>query len=66
MKYNNSEILVLLNEDKISELRNQETLFSFKVPTYEKLAMTSQFGLTQFYDVIICKLVFNSGIPDVI
>ena len=33
----NSRILELLNENKISELCNSEILFSFKVPSYEKL-----------------------------
>ena len=30
-------MLELLNEDKISELRNSEILFSLKIPSYEKL-----------------------------
>ena len=34
--------------------------FNLKFPSYEKLAMRSQFDLTRFYDVIIR----NSGIPD--
>ena len=33
----NAEILELLNEDKISELRNSKILFSLKIPSYEKL-----------------------------
>ena len=32
--------------------------FIAKFPSYEKLAMTSQFDLTRFYDVIICNSVF--------
>ena len=49
----------------MSELRNSGFSFSFfflfkfpsytthKFPSNEKLAMTSQFDLTQFYDIII-------------
>ena len=33
----NSGVLVLLNKDKISELRNSEISFSLKIPSYEKL-----------------------------
>ena len=66
--YCNSDILLLLNKDKTSELRNSEVLFSLKIFN-EKLAMTSQFGLTRFYDVIMRNSVFltqfsSSGIPD--
>ena len=32
-----SSILLLLNKDKIFELRNSEILFSLKIPSYEKL-----------------------------
>ena len=39
-------------------LRNYEILFSLEIPSYEKLAMTSQFVLTLFYDVIIHDSVF--------
>ena len=46
---------MLLNADKISELRSSEILVSLKTPSYEKLAMTSKFDLTQFYQVIICN-----------
>ena len=35
--------------------------FNLKFPNYEKLAMTSQFDLTRFYDVIICNSVFRLG-----
>ena len=38
--------------------------FILKFRSYEKLAMTSQFDLTRFYDVIIRNSVFNLGIPD--
>ena len=53
--------------NKISELHNPAFyvhLFILKFLSYEKLAMTSQFDLTRFYDAIICNSVFNSGIPD--
>ena len=33
----NSGILVLLNNDKISELRNSEIWFSLKILSYKKL-----------------------------
>ena len=33
----NSGILVLLNKDKISELRNSEIWFSLKIPSHEEL-----------------------------
>ena len=46
--------------EEISELRNWEILFSLKIPSYEKLAMTWQFDLTQFYDAIIRNSVFKS------
>ena len=32
--------------------------FILKLPSYEKLAMTSQFELIRFYDVIIRNLIF--------
>ena len=35
--YCNSEILLLLNKDKTSELRNSEVLFSLKIQSCEKL-----------------------------
>ena len=54
---------MLLNKYKISELRNSGILFSLKIPIEEKLAMTSQFNLTQFYDVIIRNSVFKLGFP---
>ena len=47
--------------DKISELRNLVFLFSFfilKCPSYKELAVTSQFDLTRFYDVIIHNSVY--------
>ena len=31
------KLKLLLNKDKIFELRNSEILFSFKIPSYEKL-----------------------------
>ena len=34
---NETSVLVLLNNDKISELRNSEIWFSLKIPSYEKL-----------------------------
>ena len=52
------EFIVLLNKDKISELRNSKSLFLLKIPSNEKLDMTSQFDLTQFYDVITRNSVF--------
>ena len=51
-------MLLLLNKDKISELRNLEILFSFKIFSYEKLALASQFDITRFYDIIIRNSVF--------
>ena len=33
----NSEMLLLLNKDKIFRLRSSEILFSLKIPSYEKL-----------------------------
>ena len=35
--------------------------FNLKFPSYEKLAMTSQFDLTRFYDFIIRNSVFQVG-----
>ena len=58
MKFHNWGIFVLLSKDKISELRNSEILFSLKISSYEKLAASSQFDLTQFYDVIIHNSIF--------
>ena len=52
------EFLVLLNKNEIPELHNSEVLFSLKIPSNEKSAMTSQFDLTQIYDVIIRNSVF--------
>ena len=39
LKFGNfkSGILLLLNKDKIFELRNSKILFSLKIPSYEKL-----------------------------
>ena len=58
----NSRILVLWYNDKNSELRNSEILFLLKVLNYEKvtkkLAITSQFDLTGFYDIIMRNSVF--------
>ena len=54
----NYGILELLRKDKTSQLCDSEILSSVKIPSYENLAMTSQFDLTQFYDVIICDSVF--------
>ena len=51
----NSEIIYLI------KLRNSVFYFHFfilKFLSYEKLVMTSQFDLTQFYDVVIRNLVF--------
>ena len=39
---------MLLNKDKISGLRNSEILFLLDIPSYEKLAMSSQLDLTRF------------------
>ena len=39
------------NEKKISEVRN--SVFYFHFPSYEKLAITTQFDLNRFHDVII-------------
>ena len=47
---------MLLNKDKISELRNIKNSELQKI--YEKLAMTSQFDLTRLYDVIMRNLLF--------
>ena len=60
---------MLLNKDKISELRNSKILVSLKIPSKEKLAKASQFDVTWFYDVIISDSIFltrfsNSRIPD--
>ena len=48
--------------NKIPELPNSLFFcfhfFILKFPSYEKIAMTSQFDLTRFYDVIIHNLVF--------
>ena len=54
----NSGILELLRKDKTSQLCNSEILSSLKIPSYKKLAMTSQFDLNRFHDVIICNSVF--------
>ena len=54
----NSEIFYLI---KFSSYLTQFFYFHFvivKLPSYEKLASTSQFDLTRFYDVIICNLAF--------
>ena len=52
------EFFLFLNKDKILKLRNSEILFSLKILSHKKLAMTSQFDLTRFYDVITHKSVF--------
>ena len=53
---------MLLNKDKISQLLFSEIVFSLKNSELQKingkLAMTSQFDLTRFYDVIIRISVF--------
>ena len=49
---------MLLNKDKVFKFWNSKTLFSLKIPSYENLAMTSQFDVCQFYDVIIGNSVF--------
>ena len=57
----------LINSEikKISELRNSGFFcFHFSVlkfPSYEKLAVASQFDLTQIYDVIIRNSVYLLG-----
>ena len=53
---------MLLNKEKIAELHKLEILFSLQNSEWrkinEKLIMTSQFDLTQIYDIIIYNLVF--------
>ena len=48
--------------NKIFELRNSVFFYFYffilKVPSYEKLAITSEFKLTRFYDVISNNSVF--------
>ena len=54
----NSEIFYLI---KFSSYLTRFFYFHFfivKYPSYEKLALTSQFDLTRIYDVIMCNLVF--------
>ena len=54
------EILCLI---KFSSYETRFFYFHFfilKFPSHEKLAMTSQFDLTQFYDVLIRNSGFNS------
>ena len=51
----NSEIIYLIEFPSYVTQFFHFYLFILKFPSYEKLAMTSQFGLTRFY---------NSGIPD--
>ena len=56
-----SEIFYLI---KCSSYLTRLFYFHFsivKFPSYEKLALTSQFNLTQFYDVIIRNSVFYLG-----
>ena len=48
----NSAILVLLNKYKTFELRNSEILLSLKIQSLEKLAIKSQFDLTQFFNSV--------------
>ena len=65
----NSEIFYLI---KFSSYLTRFFYFHFfivKFPSYEKLAMTSQFDLARFYDVmrrnsIFSTQFFNSEIPD--
>ena len=55
---NNSEMIYLI---KFPSCVTRFCYFLFsnlKFPSYEKLAMTSQFDLTWFYDVIIRSSVF--------
>ena len=47
-----SKILKWKKENKKPELSNSKIKYLIKFPSYEKLAMTSQFDLTRFYDVI--------------
>ena len=54
----NSEIFYLI---KLSSYLTRFFYFHFfivKYPSYEKLALTSQFDLTRIYDIIMCNLVF--------
>ena len=54
----NSEIFYLI---KFSSYLTRFFYFHFfivKYPSYEKLALTSQFDLTRIYDIIMCNLVF--------
>ena len=48
---------MLLNKDKVSKSRNSEILFSLKIPSYEKLAMASEFDLTWFIQKIFFSLI---------
>ena len=43
---------------KISESRKSVHFFIPNFPSYEKLAMTSQFELTRFHDVITRNSIF--------
>ena len=53
---------MLLNKDKIHFIGNLIIMKNFELrKLYEKLAMTLQFDLTRFYDVIIDNLVFQLG-----
>ena len=57
-KLSNTEIFYLT---KLSSYLTRLFCFRFiivKFPSYEKLALTSQFDLTRFYDVIIRNSVF--------
>ena len=57
----NSEIIYLIRFPSYVTRFCYFRFFNLKFSSYEKLAMTSQFDLTRFYDVIIRNSVFQLG-----
>ena len=57
-EFSNSEIIYLIRISSYVTRFFYLRFFNLKCPRYEKLAMTPQFDLTRFYDVIIGNLVF--------
>ena len=57
----NSEIIYLIRFPNYVTRFFYFRFFNLKFPSHEKLAMTSQFDLTRFYDFIIRNSVFQVG-----
>ena len=61
LELSNSEIIHLIRFPSYVTRFFYFRFFNLKFLSYKKIAMTSQFDLTRFYDVVIRNLVFQLG-----